>query len=260
MIIGISSFCWECFNETSQTKEDYDRLKQELNSDVDFEVELNDENLYEFICPKGHRTLTQLQEKKFEILFDLASMALLDGYTKEAVSTYASSLERFIEFYILVVSLKNEVLIDDFIKTWKLMSRQSERQLGAFFILQLLGKKDVKWEEKYVSFRNKVVHQGYIPKSEEAIEYGQYVLSFISKLLKELNEESPESLEKANFIHLTKNGDKMDDTVRMSNASMPTIISLSSVKSEDFGKITLKDSLELLKGNGFYKHFYRKKI
>ena len=260
MIIGISSFCWECFSETSQTKEDYDRLKEESNSEVDFEVELNDENLYEFICSKGHKTLTQLQEQKFEILFDLASMALLDGYTKEAVSTYASSLERFIEFYILVISIKNGVPIEDFIKTWKLMSRQSERQLGAFFILQLLEKKEIKWEEKHVGFRNKVIHQGYIPKSKEAIEYGEYVLSFITKTLKELNSISPDSLQKANFIHLTKNGDKINDKVKMSNASMPTIISLKSVNNEDFGNNTLHSSLDSIKENGFYKHFYRKRI
>jgi len=62
--------------------------------------ELNDENLYEFVCPKGHRSLTQLQEQKFEILFDIASLALIDGYTKEAVSSYSSSLERFIGILI----------------------------------------------------------------------------------------------------------------------------------------------------------------
>ncbi len=96
MKIGISSFCWECFSQTDQSKEAYDKLKNELNADLDFEVELNNDNIHEFVCPKGHRTFTQLQEQKFEILFDIASLALIDGYTKEAVSSYSSSLERFI--------------------------------------------------------------------------------------------------------------------------------------------------------------------
>ena len=258
MKIGISSFCWQCFKESNQTKEDYERLKKELKAEIDFEVELNDDNLYEFVCPKGHRALTQLQEQKFEILFDLASMALLDGYTREAVSGYASSLERFIEYYILVIALKNSVPIDEFIKTWKLMSKQSERQLGSFFILQLLENKPMKWDEKQATFRNRVIHQGYIPKSDEAIEYGQYVLSFIFSALKELQENSSVFLQKALLIHLTKNGDKVPDGVSVSNASMPTIISLRSIKGADFGTINLKEALRSVKENSFYKHFYRK--
>lgn len=260
MIIGISSFCWECFNETEQTPEDYQRLKYELNSDIDFEVELNDENLYEFICPKNHRSLTQLQEQKFEILFDIASLALLDGYTKEAVSSYSSSLERFLEYCILVFSLKNSVKIEDFSKTWTLMAQQSERQLGAFTILCLQEGINNRIEKKRIEFRNKVIHKGYIPSSKEAIDYGQYVMSFIQDTLKELNKMNGEYLQQAMNIHLTKNGDKFPDNVRLANASMPTILSLRSVSSEDYGNVSLIDSLNSVKENGFYKHFYRKKI
>lgn len=259
MIIGILSFCWECFNETEKTNEDYEQLKKELNSDIDFEVELNDENLYEFICPKKHRTLTQLQEQKFEILFDIASLALLDGYTKEAVSSYSSSLERFIEYCILILSLKNSVTTENFIKTWKQMSNQSERQLGAFLILCLQEGINNKIEENRSTFRNKVIHKGYIPSSKEAIDYGQYIMSFIQNTLKELNQTSKEYLQKAMHIHITKNG-KLTENVRLSNASLPTIISLKNVNNEDYGNITLIDSLNSVKENGFYKHFYRKKI
>ncbi|MBP7471227.1 MAG: hypothetical protein KA782_09130 [Flavobacterium sp.] len=260
MIIGISSFCWHCFNETEKTKEDYERLKKELNSDVDFEVELNDENLYEFVCSKGHRSLTQLQEQKFEILFDIASLALIDGYTKEAVSSYSSSLERFIEYCILVISLKNSVTIEYFSKTWKQMANQSERQLGAFLILCLQEKIANRLEEPRSTFRNKVIHKGYIPSSKEAIDYGQYVLTFIQTTLKELYVTSNEYLQKAMQIHLTKNGEKLPENVRLAGASMPTIISLRSVNDEDYGNITLLDALTAVKENGFYKHFYRKKI
>jgi len=260
MKIGISSFCWHCFNETSQTKEDYERLKEELNSDVDLEVELNDENLYEFVCPSGHKSLTQLQEQKFEILFDIASLALIDGYTKEAVSSYSSSLERFIEYCILVISLKNSVTIEDFIKTWKQMANQSERQLGAFLILCLQEGQLNRLEENRSTFRNKVIHKGYIPSSKEAIDYGQYVLTVIQKTLKEMSKTSNGILQKAMHIHLTKNGSKLPNNVRLSNASMPTIIGLRNVQNEDYGNITLIDALNSVKENSFYKHFYRKKI
>lgn len=260
MIIGISSFCWECFNETEKTPEDYQRLKLELNSDVDFEVELNDENLYEFVCPKNHHSLTQLQEQKFEILFDIASLALLDGYTKEAVSSYSSSLERFIEYCILIFSLKNSVTIDAFSQTWKQMANQSERQIGAFSILCLQEGINNRIEAKRSEFRNKVIHKGYISSSKEAIDYGQYVMSFIQDTLKELNKMSGEYLQQAMNIHLTKNGDKVSGNVRLANASMPTIISLRSINNEDYGNTSLIDSLDSVKENSFYKHFYRKKL
>jgi len=260
MIIGISSFCWQCFNETSQTKEDYEKLKQELNSDIDFEVELNDENLYEFVCPKNHRSLTQLQEQKFEILFDIASLALIDGYTKEAVSSYSSSLERFIEYCILIFSLKNSVKIESFSKTWKQMANQSERQLGAFLILCLQEGILNRIEESRSGFRNKVIHKGYIPSSKEAIDYGQYIMSFIQNTLKDLNQTSNKYLQQAVAIHLTKNGDKLPNNVRIANTSMPTIISLRSVHEKNYGNIPLKEALNSVKENGFYQHFYRKKI
>lgn len=260
MKIAISSFCWECFSETDQTSEAYEKLKKELNSDIDFEVEFNDENIHEFICPKGHKTYTKLQEQKFQILFDLASMALNDGYTKEAVSTYSGALERFIEYYILVKSIHNSVSLEDFTKVWKQMANQSERQLGAYFILRLQEGKPTNWEEKRSSFRNRVIHKGYIPSSEEAIEYGQYVLSFIRTILKELYITSKVSLDKATIIHLNKNGEKLPQYIRLSNASIPTIISLEGINKEDYNNKTLKEELQSIKQNVFYKHFYRKKI
>lgn len=260
MKIAISSFCWECFSETDQSKEAYEKLKKELNSDIDFEVELDNENIHKFVCPKGHKTYTQLQEQKFQILFDLASMALNDGYTKEAVSSYSGALERFIEYYILVTSIQNSVSLEDFTKTWKQMANQSERQLGAYFILRLQEGKATNWDEKKSSFRNNVIHKGYIPSSEEAIGYGQYVLTFIRTILKELNNTSKVSLDKATFIHLSKNGEKLPKNIRLSNGSIPTIISLRGIESEDYDSKTLKEELESIKENGFYKHFYRKKI
>ncbi|WP_426065239.1 hypothetical protein [Flavobacterium sp. DSP2-3-1] len=260
MKIAISSFCWECFTETDQSADAYEKLKKELNSDVDSEVELDNENIHKFICPKGHSSFTQLQEQKFQILFDLASMALNDGYTKEAVSSYSGALERFIEYFILVSSLRNSVTLENFSNTWKQMSNQSERQLGAYFILRLQEGKPTNWDEKKSAFRNNSIHKGYIPSSEEAIEYGQYVLTFIRTTLKELNSTSKEFLQKATLIHLSKNGEKLPKNVRLSNSSIPTIITIRDIESEDYGKNTLKEELNSIKENGFYKHFYRKKI
>ena len=140
------------------------------------------------------------------------------------------------------------------------MANQSERQLGAFLILCLQEGMSNRIEEQRSSFRNKVIHKGYIPSSKEAIDYGQYIMSFIQNTLKDLNQTSSEYLQQAMHIHLTKNGDKLPDNVRLASASMPTIISLRSLLNLDYGNISLIEALNSVKENGFYKHFYRKKI
>jgi len=45
-----------------------------------------------------------------------------------------------------------------------------------------------------------------------------------------------------------------------SRVSIPTIINLSSITSDDFGKNTFKDSIDSLSKNNFYAHFYSKKF
>ena len=217
-------------------------------------------NLYEFICSKGHTNYIQLQEEKFEILLELGALALLDGYTKEAVSTLSSAYERFIEFCIKVICFSKSIPEKEYLKTWKTMVKQSERQIGVFNILQLIEFGETKYilNNNWVSFRNKVIHQGLIPKSEKAIEYGESILSIIYPLLKELNSKYPESIKKAKISRVTGSGDKIGKNVQVSTGSIPTIISLRSIESESFGINSFEKSLELIKKNGFYKNFYVK--
>lgn len=189
-------------------------------------------------------------------------MALIDGYTKECVSTIASSFERFIEFYIKVIAIKKSVNLTNFIKTWKLMSKQSERQLGAFYILQLteFGESKYSIATKWIEFRNKVVHQGYIPTSQEAIEYGEYILSLINSILIDLKHDDIDSVKKASFFDFTTNGEIISEKQLKSSVAIPTIISLHSLRNEDFGKHTFKQLIDSIPKNGFYNHFYSKSI
>lgn len=260
MKIKLSSFCWQCFYETEQTQEDYNRLKKEFGKDI--EVEFNNDNSYSIKCKNEHISTTQLQNQKFELLFDIAAMALIDGYTKECVSTIASSFERFIEFFIKIIAIKKSVKPNDYIKTWKLMSKQSERQLGAFYMLQLTEYGETKYiiTQKWIEFRNKVIHQGYIPTSHEAIEYGEYILSLINFILIDLKENDLDSIEKASFFDFTTNGQIIPEQELRSSASIPTIISLHTLKSEEFGKNTFKESINSIPENGFYNYFYSKKL
>ena len=95
-------------------------------------IDMNEENHYTSICPSGHHIHVALGNQKFELLFESAALALLDGYRREAIAGFSSALERFYEFYIQVIVHKNMIFGDSFSKTWKELSSRSERQLGAF--------------------------------------------------------------------------------------------------------------------------------
>jgi hypothetical protein len=178
------------------------------------QVELNDDGSYLMECMHGHKSETLLQQDKFEILFDIGAYAILDGYYREAVSSFASSLERFYEFCIRVISKRRDVNKDTFEKAWKLTAKQSERQLGAFMFLWvtefaklpvLLSDKRMNGNEDMVKFRNRVIHEGKIPNREEAIKFGNAVLEVLrpqyevlcKSYVKEIRQITTENLQKA---------------------------------------------------------------
>ena len=92
-------------------------------------VDIRDDSVYEFICPKGHKAVVTLQEQLFEVLFDIGANAIEDGYYREAVSSFASSLERFYEFYIRAALAENAVADEAVEQSWRFIRKQSERQL-----------------------------------------------------------------------------------------------------------------------------------
>lgn len=220
----------ECFREDGKPSE-------EATS-----VELRDDGLYKVTCSRGHVTVTALQEQKFEVLFDLGAMALLDGYPREAVSSIAASLERFFEYYVTVVSLKRGIDHEQFIEAWKPISKQSERQLGAFLFLYLIENKkpleplihdakpnldgrSKKETPTWGEFRNNVIHKGYIPSTEEVVAYADLVYQFIYRLIGELRASSSGFMQKATFHHL-KRGSEVADGRSIATMSIPTLISL----------------------------------
>ena len=93
--------------------------------------------------------------------------ALLDGYCRESVSSFASAQERFHEFAIKVFLTKQGAPKDQFFATWKLVANQSERQLGAYYFLHLLYfRKTPTQNTKMTEFRNSVIHKGSIPSNK----------------------------------------------------------------------------------------------
>ncbi|HEY9596348.1 MAG TPA: hypothetical protein V6D33_01600 [Cyanophyceae cyanobacterium] len=145
---------------------------------------VRDDGIYEFECPEGHRTVTVLRTPKHEVLFTIACNALVDGYLREAIASFAASLERFYEFAVRVICREKRIAQDKVEKCWKLVSKQSERQLGAFTMLWFveMGDSPDLLPNKMVELRNQVIHQGKVPTYEDCIKFGQAVINVISPI------------------------------------------------------------------------------
>lgn len=159
-------------------------------------VLVQDDSTYKFTCPAGHEALIWLQNEKHDILFEGAGLALLDGYIREAAFGLASALERFLEFAIRALSLQFGILPETQETTWRIVARQSERQLGMFLGMWLAHTKTaaVYLEPKWVEFRNSVVHSGYIPTEPEVMAYGDRVLEYINSRLDILDRDAFEGM------------------------------------------------------------------
>ena len=188
----INTHCHQCLKE--------DNLQS-------LDIIIRENGLYEFTCVENHKSLICLTNPKFEILFDIGIRALLDGYTRESVASIAASLERFYEFYIRVIQTKHAISDEEIKFSWKLVSNQSERQIGAFVYTYLIeNNKSVNLIESkkmkpapydsVAHFRNAVIHKGTIPTKEEVIIYGEIVLSFIKDTLNELKLSNDELIKK----------------------------------------------------------------
>lgn len=184
--------------------------------DREMQVEFRDEGLYIVTCSKNHESIVAIQNQKYEILFEMAAFAMLDGYYREAVSGFAVTIERLHEFYLSVLSEANNIPREEFLSVWKHVQKQSERQFGGFlFAYLLINKKsiynigDVKLKTKketFSKFRNRVIHEGYIPSFQEALEFGSIVLNYAQELIKQLKNSHGQYFPKSFFYHLKEKG------------------------------------------------------
>jgi len=123
--------------------------------------------------------------------------ALVDGYPREAVSSFASALERYYEFYWHVVANHYSIPINQVDSAWKAVGKQSERQLGMFVTASLLLTNQcppLLKSNSEVMFRNKVIHGGYIPTLDEATSFGDVVMILINESLAVLRDLAPDAL------------------------------------------------------------------
>ena len=204
-------------------------------------VELRDDGRYEFTCEQGHTTITVVQEQKFEVLFDLGAYAILDGYYREAVASFTSSLERFYEFFVKAYLFESGLSKEIFDKAWKNVSQQSERQLGAFIFMYCRAFSDSPdlLHQNQIKLRNDVIHKGKIPTRDEAVAYGEAVLNVIRPILNRVKNDFPEGVQSTIFNHLMDRR-KVDEGQQVSTMSIATIISLSNGEDKE---ATLEESL-----------------
>lgn len=138
-------------------------------------ADIPESGVIESTCNRGHRTATIIQQTKFEILSEMGVRGIVNGSYRDAVSSFATSLERLHEYFVEAACRKHGISPEVFAATWKPMANQSERQLGAFLAAFLLvtGQTAKLLPQKQVEFRNAVVHKGSFPTREEAIRFGQ---------------------------------------------------------------------------------------
>lgn len=167
----IATPCMECVFDNPES---YDVLLEYIT--------IQDNDLYHFKCKNGHNNLLEIQAFKFEILFESGLCAIRDKYFLESVLSLTASLERFYEFFIRIIMKANGLQSDIFEKIFKNISNQSERQFGAFICIYGVVYKEsppMLLEKKYVEFRNKVVHKGYLPCEDEVLQYAKEVFIII---------------------------------------------------------------------------------
>jgi hypothetical protein len=115
-------------------------------------------------------------------------------------------------------------------------------------------------DDKKIAFRNKVIHQGYMPTVDEAIEYGEYVINFVSENLFEMKKIDTKAYSSANIWKYLRDGNLASSAHIRSFSNVPTLIDFDSQPGEKFEPIALKERLESMSKNSFYKRFYRKSI
>ncbi len=145
---------------------------------------LTESNLYVWRCRRGHHQSVSFRNPRFDLLFEVAIHALVDGYPRECISSSAAALERFYEFALRVMLHADGAATSErriFEEVWPQLRSSSERQLGAFISVWAseFGSAPRTLDEKVVKTRNDVIHKGKLASRSEAESFAQDVLDVI---------------------------------------------------------------------------------
>ena len=115
---------------------------------------------------------------------------------------------------------------------------------------------EIKYNEKFVTLRNDVIHKGYIPKTEQAIDFGEYVLDLIYKIIKNLHSTMPNFFEECTFAVYDINASKIPKKVKLVYSGGPTLIGLNKIETGEFGNSTLREILSDKSKHSFLRNIY----
>ncbi|RTZ13561.1 hypothetical protein EJ063_19645 [Vibrio aquaticus] len=204
-----------------------------------YPAELQDSGLYTLECRHGHKTNISLQNHRYEVLFELGLNAILDGYYREAISSFTSSLERFYEHAINVICIGHDISVEQRDEVWKMVSAQSERQYGAFSYLYLFGCKDIppKLPRSKIELRNNVVHKGKIATKAQAIAYGEAVMGVVLPVLARLEQQYSDAIQTLVWEHLANIREASD------KVSRPVTMNVGSILSNMENSLTLEEKI-----------------
>lgn len=160
-------------------------------------LDTNDEGVFQLLCSHGHKSIFVSQQPKFCLLAEMGMLACRDAYYRESIFNFSSSLERFMEYYVHVIANAMNIRSRCYDDTWKIMAKQSERQMGAFLATYMISNKSVPpvLSNSFIELRNKVVHKGYIPTFDDAKGYAEAVLSIVTEEYKKLQQKHPIGIE-----------------------------------------------------------------
>ncbi|WP_236234276.1 hypothetical protein [Pseudomonas tohonis] len=176
-------------------------------------MHVQDHGLYRAMCPAGHQLVVMLDNLPFQLLFESGLEALVDGYFRESVSSFAAALERLYEFSIRIQLRSEGVDPKAFERMWKLVSVQSERQLGMYIGVRTLkeGKEPPTLSQSQIKFRNLVIHKGYFPSGEESFEFGCSVFRLIMDEVMRLDAVYKSAVADETLYHRVRNSDLLNE-------------------------------------------------
>ena len=190
--------------------------------------EIREDGLYTGKCPNGHDLLVGTQTLPHEMLFEIALNAIVDGYRREAISSFSSSVERFYEFSLRVLAKHHKVDAGVFSQAWNIVNRQSERQLGAFVFLYTasFGEPPVTINTKMVELRNNVIHKGALPNNDDVLKFGASAYDVIQNGIKKLRDACIDDVNAALGDRVTEISSKMGSQYPRSFQVTPTALNV----------------------------------
>ena len=152
-------------------------------------IEIDTWPFFEVECNQGHKQRFTIGLELYALLFQQATYCIMDGYYREAIGTYNAALERFFEYAIEVIAMKQYPQMN-FEEFWKTVRNQSERQLGIFYFVwsSYFNEKPILLQNKKVELRNNVIHKGILATKNDAMEFGEYIFDYIKKVNKQISE------------------------------------------------------------------------